>query len=120
MECWRREPNLDFIRAHYKCEGKKCVVVMFSYYYGGGRSQQLPTPSCSEGCCVNDQDSVWPPQTPASPAAAPTAIGEDKQCGVCCNNQAGVGCLIKGGQQCSAVQCRAVDWLAYVEASVTE
>ena len=57
MECWRREPNLDFIRAHYKCEGKKCVVVMFSYYYGGGRSQQLPTPSCSEGCCVNDQDS---------------------------------------------------------------
>ena len=35
---WRREPNLDFIGAHYKCEGKKCVVVMFSYYYGGGRS----------------------------------------------------------------------------------
>ena len=38
VEWWRREPNLDFIGAHYKCEGKKCVVVMFSYYYGGGRS----------------------------------------------------------------------------------
>ena len=38
-----------------------------------------------------------------SPAAA-AAIGEDKQCGVCRNNQAGVGCLIKGGQQCRAVQ----------------
>ena len=41
-----------------------------------------------------------------SPAAA-AAIGEDKQCGVYRNNQAGVGCLIKGGEQRSTVQCRA-------------
>ena len=41
-----------------------------------------------------------------SPAAA-AAIGGDKQCGVYRNNQAGVGCLIKGGEQRSTVQCRA-------------
>ena len=48
-----------------------------------------------------------------SPAAA-AAIGEDKQCRVYRNNQAGVGCLIKGGEQYSAVQGQLTGWLAVI------
>ena len=88
------------------------MVVMFSYYYGGGRSQQLPTPSCSEGCCVNDQDSD------PSPHLLLLQLVRTNSAVFAVTTKLVSGVLLRVGSR--AVQCNAVDLLAYVEASVTE